>query len=269
MTQFEEEVIAFVGELSGCVLVDDGPMGSTMVRSPEIPDLLLLPTQGGTVDARLPFSEDPSVVIWEDMWRNKNALMQSRLLSMFGKTTRVHARVCTVEAITKPQLLDFLDQHHLHPPIPSKTKLALMHEGRIMAVASFSKPCPYERDGRTWKSVELIRFCNASGTTVVGGMSKLIKHYIRTFEPEDIMSYADTEWSSGASYRRLSFKEIGATDAQEFWVEPQTLRRFYTFQHADLLQAADLREFSPEVLLRQGWTRIYNRGSLKFVLEVA
>lgn len=265
---FEAQVIEVVRELSGTVLVDPGPYGSTMVRCPEIPDLLLLPTRGGSIDARLPFSEDPSVVIWEDFWQTKNALMRSRLLSMFGKTRRVHARLCQVEAITQPVLVGFLETHHLHPPTSAKTKLALMQDGDIKAVASFSKPCPVDRGGRQWKSVELIRFCNASGTTVVGGLSKLIKHYIRNFEPEDIMTYADQEWSSGGSYRRLNFQEVGQREALEFWIEPGTFRRFYPNQHSTLLAQAGLETFNADRLLNQGWTRIYNRGSIKFILEV-
>ena len=76
---FEESVLEVVRALSGTVLVDSGPAGATMVRCPEIPDLLLLPTRGGSVDADAPFSNEPSVVIWEDLWTTKNALMRSRL----------------------------------------------------------------------------------------------------------------------------------------------------------------------------------------------
>lgn len=265
---FEESVLEVVRALSGTVLVDSGPAGATMVRCPEIPDLLLLPTRGGAVDADAPFSNEPSVVIWEDLWTTKNALMRSRLLSMFGKTRRIHARECEVQPLTKPQLFAFLKQHHLHVPTAAKTKLGLVREGELVAVASFGKQCPIDRDGRTWQSAELIRFCNASGTTVVGGLSKLIKHYIRTFSPEDIMTYADREWSSGGSYRRLKFKEVGVREGQTFWVQPGTLQRFYPHEHAAVRQESGLDHWNEESLLEQGWTRLRNRGSLKFILEL-
>ena len=265
---FEESVLEVVRALSGTVLVDSGPAGATMVRCPEIPDLLLLPTRGGSVDADAPFSNEPSVVIWEDLWTTKNALMRSRLLSMFGKTRRIHARECEVQPLTKPQLFAFLKQHHLHVPTAAKTKLGLVREGELVAVASFGKQCPIDRDGRTWQSAELIRFCNASGTTVVGGLSKLIKHYIRTFSPEDIMTYADREWSSGGSYRRLKFKEVGVRKGQTFWVQPGTLQRFYPHEHAAVQQEAGLDHWNEESLLEHGWTRLRNRGSLKFILEL-
>ena len=265
---FEESVLEVVRALSGTVLVDSGPAGATMVRCPEIPDLLLLPTRGGSVDADAPFSNEPSVVIWEDLWTTKNALMRSRLLSMFGKTRRIHARECEVQPLTKPQLFAFLKQHHLHVPTAAKTKLGLVREGELVAVASFGKQCPIDRDGRTWQSAELIRFCNASGTTVVGGLSKLIKHYIRTFSPEDIMTYADREWSSGGSYRRLKFKEVGVREGQTFWVQPGTLQRFYPHEHAAVQHEAGLDHWNEESLLEQGWTRLRNRGSLKFILEL-
>ena len=265
---FEESVLEVVRALSGTVLVDSGPAGATMVRCPEIPDLLLLPTRGGSVDADARFSNEPSVVIWEDLWTTKNALMRSRLLSMFGKTRRIHARECEVQPLTKPQLFAYLKQHHLHVPTAAKTKLGLVREGELVAVASFGKQCPIDRDGRRWQSAELIRFCNATGTTVVGGLSKLIKHYTRTFSPEDIMTYADREWSSGGSYRRLKFKEVGVREGQTFWVQPGTLQRFYPHEHAAVQQEAGLDYWNEESLLEQGWTRLRNRGSLKFILEL-
>ena len=265
---FEESVLEVVRALSGTVLVDSGPAGATMVRCPEIPDLLLLPTRGGSVDADARFSNEPSVVIWEDLWTTKNALMRSRLLSMFGKTRRIHARECEVQPLTKPQLFAYLKQHHLHVPTAAKTKLGLVREGELVAVASFGKQCPIDRGGRRWQSAELIRFCNATGTTVVGGLSKLIKHYTRTFSPEDIMTYADREWSSGGSYRRLKFKEVGVREGQTFWVQPGTLQRFYPHEHAAVQQEAGLDYWNEESLLEQGWTRLRNRGSLKFILEL-
>lgn len=266
--EFVPSVLEVVRKLSGTVFVEDHPSGAVLVQSPEIPALLLMPVRGGRADARVPFAGRPSVVIWEDQWHHHFELLRGRLLSMFGQTARIHARQCSFVDLTQPQLNAFLKQHHLHLPTRAKTKLGLIKDDELKAVASFGKLCPVDRDGRTWKSVELIRFCNASGTTVVGGLSRFIKEYIRRHSPEDIMSYCDLEWSTGGSYTRLKFKPHGQTEAQEFWVEPNTRRRFYPHQRLDVLTAAGLETWSEAALLDRGWTQVFNRGSIKFILEV-
>ena len=41
---------------------------------------------------------------------------------------------------------------------------------------------------------------------VSGGMGKLLKAFIKDVQPDDIMSYADLEWSEGTVYEQLGFK---------------------------------------------------------------
>lgn len=265
---FKQSVVAIINELSGTVYVEEDAWGACLVQCPEIPPLLLMPTRGGRMEATAHFPDHPeSLVVWEDHFFHKPEIIRSRIASRFGVTERIHARQCRIEVIDKPTLHAFLETHHMHVPAGAKTKLGLYRKEELVAVASFSKPCPIHRDGRVWKSVELIRFCNASGSTVVGGLSKLLKYYIRRYAPEDIMTYADLEWSSGESYRRLEFREIGKREPQQFWIQPGTLRRFYPHQEDDLLATLGAASLDESALLEKGWTLAKNRGSLKFVLE--
>ena len=54
----------------------------------------------------------------------------------------------------------------------------------------------------------LSRFCNKTGLNVVGGASKLLKHFIKEYNPSRIVSYADKDWSIGDLYYKLGFENV-------------------------------------------------------------
>lgn len=55
------------------------------------------------------------------------------------------------------------------------------------------------------KSYELIRFCSKNESTVVGGLSKLIRHFEKFQSPGDIMTYVDISWGEPHAYYALGF----------------------------------------------------------------
>ena len=55
----------------------------------------------------------------------------------------------------------------------------------------------------------LSRFCNKININVVGGASKLLNYFIKTYNPSRIISYADKDWSIGQLYYTLGFTNVG------------------------------------------------------------
>lgn len=158
--------------------------------------------------------------IWEDQWATKKEIVKSRLTSFFGTSKRVFARKTKIIKLNKIELLAFLKQNHLNEPANAKHKYGLFLGEELVAVSAFSASCPVHRDGVVYRSHQLIRFCNKNGITVVGGLSKLISHFIKMHNPEDIMSYADLDWSDGKSYMRLGFCKIDILAPQTFCINP-------------------------------------------------
>lgn len=193
------------------------------------------------------------VHVWEDQWRQKRPIMESRIMSLLGKTKRVHARATKVVKLVKPQLLTFLEENHLSVPVTGKHKYGLTYNDELVAVALFSASCPVHRNGVVYNSHELVRFCSKNNVTVVGGLSKLIKHFSKVHHPDDIMSYADLDWSVGKSYTRLGFKKIGKLPPQTFYVDPGTLERYYKIN-------------VPEE--KQHLLAFQNQGSAKYLLDL-
>lgn len=191
--------------------------------------------------------------VWEDLWLTKKDIVISRITSFFGKSKRVFARNTKVIKLNKIELLDFLVKNHLNEPANTKHKYGLIIDEELVAVAAFSASCPVHRDGIVYRSHQLVRFCNKNGVTVVGGLSKLISHFIKTHNPEDIMSYADLDWSNGKSYKRLGFDEIGILAPQAFYINTNTMKRYYK---AGLPAEAD------------GLLKFTNQGSKKYLLDL-
>lgn len=187
--------------------------------------------------------------IWEDVFLQKPLLVLARLASLFGNTQRIHARKTKVLAITQTEANVFLEQSHLLGTATSKYKLGLFENQELVAVALFSRFLKF-RELADYHSVELVRFANKTGFTVVGGMDKLIQYFVRNYQPDDIMTYVDAEWSQGESFQKLGFVREKTTPPKDFWVHPIT--------HQRLVQNPDNKEFM----------NIKNSGNIKFRLHI-
>lgn len=212
--------------------------------------------------------------LWEDIWYTQQAIVQSRLLSVLGKSATIPARLTKSRRIDKPTLDQFLTENHLQIPTGAKFKYGLYlperyfrvidinknmftealsetlegHEEILMAVASFSTARTFVREGVSYRSFELIRFANLKGFTVVGGFDKLLQTFIKDQNPDDIMTYADADWSDGASYEKLGFERIELTAPQSFGLDAN-LKRIWKGQEKSEKQ-------------------VWNAGSWKYLLKL-
>ncbi|MDR0295941.1 MAG: hypothetical protein LBH91_07175, partial [Prevotellaceae bacterium] len=195
--------------------------------------------------------------LWEDIFIQKTALVHSRVRALLGESVRVYARNTEVQRISQASLNDFLNTHHLQGATQAKYKYGLFHKEQLVAAASFSAGRSIVRNGKPHQSYELIRFANASGYTVTGGLSKLLNAFTNEVQPDDIMTYADRDWSLGQSYEALGFTFVENTPPQAFLIHPQIMVRYYPHR---------LPEGSTgEELLAKGYFMIYNAGNKKYL----
>ena len=214
--------------------------------------------------------------LWEDVWRQKTAIILSRLRALAGFSERIPARLTQVQRIDRPTTDRFLESNHLQVVTNVKYKYGLFLPARyfrvlsadfrleqadgpelLVAVATFSHPRQITRDGMPYRSVELVRFANLRDCTVVGGLDKLLKAFVSDFQPDDIMTYADRDWSDGQSYEKLGFQRLELTEPQLFWLRPGEWVRYYPNRLPDGLTANEMAT--------KGYIRVYNAGSRKFV----
>lgn len=196
----------------------------------------------------------------EDIWATQANLLLNRVAALAGQASRIYARDTVAARIDKDVALGFQQAHHLQVPLPGKYRFGLFHQGELVAISVFSggRKMADKREG--YRSFELLRFCHKQTVHVVGGFSKLLDAFQRVFDPGDIMTYADKDWSDGSIYEQMGFARVGETEPQLFWIDTRTLKRY----HERALTPV-LREATADHRRQQGYLPIYNSGSIKFV----
>ena len=171
-----------------------------------------------------------TIYLFEDRWFTSKDLIIKRIYAKLGKSGSIYARDCTVRRIDSPTADAFLAENHSYGAAKARYKYGMFELGCLVAVATFSAPRSIPRsftDGSsaTLKSYEWVRYASLAGTTVAGGMGKMMAAFVEDVHPEEIMSYADLEWSEGEVYPTLGFTWAGRRDPVTFWVDPASYKR--------------------------------------------
>lgn len=206
--------------------------------------------------------------LWEDLWQFHRPKIESKLRSILGVTHRFHGRDTIVKPITNNELILFLVKNHLHVAIKARYKYGLFYNKELMAVMSFSKGRPINRNGMVFRSFELLRFCNKLNHTVVGGFSKLLQHFIRTVHPDDIMTYVDKDWSDGLTYEKAGFGLIQMLEPMEFLLNTESGERFYPHRVQLHISKGDETNLMAEESNLNECARVCNSGSYKYILQL-
>ena len=124
----------------------------------------------------------------------------------------------------------FLKRHtgHIAKQIESATtgsKSIYPAPGTLVAVATFSNARKWVKGDKTIRSYEWTRYASLPNVRLSGGMGRMLKTFIKEVQPDDIMSYADLEWSAGDVYTQLGFELEGVKDPVIFSVDTQTWQR--------------------------------------------
>jgi hypothetical protein len=193
--------------------------------------------------------------LWEDVWTTRHEQVLGRVKSVLGLNKRFHGRKGEIIVINQKVADDFLNSNHIQESARAKYKFALQIDGQIVAVACFSDVRLMKRIAPNYKSVELIRFATLIGYTVTGGFTKLLKHFIKLVAPNDVMSYADRDWSLGNAYEQSGFKLVNVTPPAQIWLHKTDLERYFPHR---------LPVATPEIL--NEYLSIFNTGNLKYIL---
>ena len=192
------------------------------------------------------------LVITEDRWRGMPEMTRSRLLSHLEVFTPVYARNCEVRRIERDMAREFLTDNHSYGYAACRYCYGLFFKrftgagasvlagsglemGQLIAVASFSNARKWLKAGKEIRSYEWTRYASLPHLRINGGMGKMLKAFIKDVQPDDIMSYADLEWSEGSVYEQLGFMDEGDKAPVCFEVDTAlwTRRSMEKQQHAD------------------------------------
>ena len=210
------------------------------------------------------------VHIYEDDWRDKQDIVKNRLLQILGKTTdRIFARSCEIREVSFGEASVFLNEYHIQGSCNSKVQLGLYYHEQLVAVMTFGslrKALGQSSSSREW---ELLRF--VSKGTVVGGASKLLKHFIDKYHPKQIISYADRDWTTDIQpnlYNRIGFIKVDDGSPGYWYIINGTREHRFNWRKSELPKKLDI--FDPDKseyqnMLDNGYDRIWGCGSFKYL----
>ena len=163
--------------------------------------------------------------IVEDRWRSQGDAVRLRMLAHSGQFRHIFARNCEAARIDRPTAAEFLKRTHSYGDASCRFRYGLFHRGELVAVAEFSSARKWQKGERTVRSYEWVRYASLPDVRVVGGMGKVLDTFVGEVHPDDVMSYADLEWSDGSVYRALGFELDGTKDPVMFAVDPSDWSR--------------------------------------------
>lgn len=224
---------------------------------------------------------------YEDEWKLKKDICKSMIMARVGKCKRVHARNTIVKRLDSPsEVTAFLNNNHIQGTTTFQYAYGLYDKNNeLVSIMTFTKP--RKNMGRTEKNtpygMELSRFCNKIGTTVIGGASKLLKHFIEDHsEIKTVYSYSDNRISGGDMYRAIGFKFNGDVAISYFYITKGG--SFITKDKGPYFTRIDKRrlrksEFKKngidvdgktehELAVEHGFFRLYDAGKKSWVLEL-
>ena len=211
------------------------------------------------------------VHLWEDVWLFNQTGVLSRVKSFLGLNQTFHARKAKLVEVELAQATEFFNAYHLQGFVKAKYYYGLMVDHELITMASFSDLRPMKSKGNHYTSAELIRFASKEGYTVTGGLSKLIKHFMNLKKPNDLMSYADRDWSLGKAYDKLGFELTATTEPAHLFVDEKTRLRYFPHRLPKkvLLSFAGQKKLNlDEYLAKNGFVKVFNTGNLKYHLYV-
>ena len=209
------------------------------------------------------------IILFEDEWANKKDIIKSTILHSIKQSNQktIFARRCEVREISKASAKKFYDKNHiLGGNGYSNLSLGLFNEGKIVACMSFLKGARIESISGDiqWN---LTRFATDQ-CKVIGGASKLLKYFERTYEHDLIYTYADRRWTFGDLYFKLGFEHDHTSNPISWYIGPDYRKRFhYTTGRLNRWKKKyDINRYTEKYIMTlEGYDKVWDCGKMRFV----
>jgi hypothetical protein len=205
--------------------------------------------------------------IWEDDWDLKKDIVKSQIRNWLGITeNKIFARNCQVGIVSKSEYISFIENNHIQGYTSTSIKLGLYFKGDLVSIMTFD--CLEGRRKMKEGGWNLSRFCSKLNTNVIGATSKLLTYFIKNYQPNRIISYADMDWSLGELYKKLGFKldKTIKPDYKYIFEGKRINKQRFTKKRLKSM-GFDIEKTESEITKEIGIYRIYNVGQLKFEIN--
>lgn len=197
----------------------------------------------------------------------KFSLITSMIKVKLGDCTKIFARKCEVRSVSYKESSNFEIENHIQGTAMSKIRYGLYYNNELVTLMTFGVP-RFDKKSQ-W---EIIRMCSKQNLLIIGGASKLFQHFIKTYSPQNIMSYCDIRYGTGNVYDKLGMIYKRNTAPGFVWIDKHGTKPISRFQ----TQKNQLRKWLPnydetlsqaENMLRAGYRQYFDCGNKVYVIE--
>lgn len=153
------------------------------------------------------------IQVWP--WDDEDKVLQLICNTLKQSQQVIYARKCRIAAIDQKTAKQFQSTYHLQGSVWSQQWCyGLYHNDSLVQVMTFGM----SRFLKKSNTVELLRLCS-SNCIVVGGASKLFKHFVDNIlqQGQQIISYCDLSKFEGNVYEQLGFKLADVSIGEHYY----------------------------------------------------
>lgn len=184
--------------------------------------------------------------IWDYEWADprKQKVLKNIILGALGiLPERYYARQCEVKRYDRgcPEwqtLNNFFEENNIQGNRGGSMVFTLEKDGRILMAYKFGRPS----GGRAKKKYEyeMVRGASAPGVQVVGGASKLWKHFMDEVRPKSVVYYIDYNYFDGRSVEKLGGRFVGSQPGvKNYWVKTGEVKNREPARHSEVKKAIE------------------------------
>jgi very-short-patch-repair endonuclease len=184
----------------------------------------------------------------------------SRISSKINQNIKLMARKCSIKLLSNDERTIFFNRCHIQGDIKTSLCYGLVYNDKIIAAMSFGK----SRFNKKFEW-EILRYSSELNTNVVGGASKLFAHFIKTHNPNSVITYADRRWGEGKFYENLGFTFSHSSSPNYFYTKNHrsvySRHEFQKHKLKDKLEVFDPNLTEWQNMSTNGWDRIWDCGN--------
>lgn len=195
------------------------------------------------------------IMVWDWLPKHKVIDLVKSKLKLLDR--RIYARDCSVGKVPAKTAARFYRANHIQN----------QHQGRHTGLFLGDELVAC----MTWSGNELVRFASLNDTLIIGAYSKLFKHSAPTGE---LISFSFNDYSTGNIYRNNGWELDGEVRPRYWWVKGKDVRTRRSCQKKYILQefgqqySLDANMTEREMMLKLGYTQIYDSGKLRWKLVI-
>lgn len=202
-------------------------------------------------------------------WSNpiKRSIWESIIKNKLKKLKTLSTSRCSIREISSKKAKLFLNNNHLEGEISGDVYLGLFHKKQLVSIMVLRKS--KASSSNKWV---LLRFCNYREIFVEGSFSKLLDHFIKSYNPSSIITLVNRRWSNGSFLEFHGFKLVREISPNSFFFK--NTRDIISINHCSKQKLSTiLKNYDPKQninynMFSNGWKKFSDCGSLVYILKI-